>query len=775
MNLRILTLAACSIAFSAFAEVISPEEALARINFTAHHTLSITAGDTPQLVKTEVANDQPTVYIYTTGNDGYMILSADDKAEAMLAYGSNFNGEINPAMQWLLGEYSKEIESMRSNPKPMSLPLSATVTEREEIAPLLTTKWNQSEPYNNMCPKVNGERCATGCVATAMAQVINYHKIPSGNGNGIASYEWNGQTLSFDFANNSFDWDNMLDVHDENATEEQKAAVAELMYACGISVQMEYGVNASGAFSYYVPNALIEYFGFDKGIHQEQRIHYTIKQWNDYIYSQLRENGPLYLSGSNDSSGHAFVCDGYSSDDFFHINWGWGGSSDGYFKLSALDPDNQGIGGSMGGYSAGLDAISVKIPSSGSSYFKEITIHDQLSLSVTSASLGDYASIYGGFYNTGTIGISGNLGFIIENTTTGITLISPTRDFSDLPINYGWEKYSLIIPSSLAEGSYKVYPAWKTSDMDWEKMRGNTNYTNYIEMTVIGSTAHFTVPDGTRLEMLDEQLTSPIFIGYEATMTGTLNNISSSEYYGAVFAALLSSDGSTPIAYGNNFNVEIEAGASKQIHYSSLFYEFEGQILTAGNYLLVFADQTGLIISSAIPVEVQEAPAEAGTLSVPLIEFIGDRNNADRNNLGFNVTINCTNGYFIGNVNLWIFAVEENGYNSVGYIPSPMLYINEGESTIQSFKGSMPSLSIGHDYVAVAYQEHTTQLSNLYRFTIGEISAVENTIIDNDVIPHEYYTISGVKVAKENLTPGLYIVVTQMSDGQVVTTKKIVN
>ena len=129
MNLRLLSLAIFTIALSAFADVISPEQALTRVMGTQHQPMSANTSSTPKLVKTEIASGLPTVYVYSKDDSSFMILSADDQAEAMLAYGDNFNGEINPSMQWLLGEYSKEIESLRNNPQPRKLLQTNTTTK----------------------------------------------------------------------------------------------------------------------------------------------------------------------------------------------------------------------------------------------------------------------------------------------------------------------------------------------------------------------------------------------------------------------------------------------------------------------------------------------------------------------------------------------------------------------------------------------------------------------------------------------------------------------
>lgn len=186
----------------------------------------------------------------------------------------------------------------------------------------------------------------TGCVATAMAQVINYHKYPEkGIGSNSYTTTTSGLSVSFNFGATTFDWDNMADIYSLSSTAEQKTAVATLMKACGVSVNMDYGTGASGAMSAFVPAALVNYFGYDKATAYRERIWFSGQEWEDLVYNELATVGPVYYGGTTArNEGHAFVCDGYRADGFFHINWGWGGQSNGYFRLSALDPSSHGIG-----------------------------------------------------------------------------------------------------------------------------------------------------------------------------------------------------------------------------------------------------------------------------------------------------------------------------------------------------------------------------------------------------------------------------------------------
>ena len=213
-------------------------------------------------------------------------------------------------------------------------------------------------------------RSVTGCVATAMAQILYYHRAKSVTETQaeIPAYQawadkpYNGQYLQVEAvpANSPIDWDNMLDTYSGSATAKQKKAVADLMWYCGASVQMGYTNSSSGANSWRVGEALPKYFGYGESVkyHWFENEGYTEIQWDAMIYNEVANSRPVYLSGANGSGGHAFVCDGYDGNLCYHINWGWGGGGpDGYYLLSSLNPGSQGIGGSDGGYSQQRECV----------------------------------------------------------------------------------------------------------------------------------------------------------------------------------------------------------------------------------------------------------------------------------------------------------------------------------------------------------------------------------------------------------------------------------
>lgn len=306
----------------------------------------------------------PGVYVFNNKDGkGYKILSADDAAFAVLGYsdeGCIDASNMPPQLKWWLGENAKQIAYNTS--KGLKATGSApTEANLKSIAPLCTTKWNQDAPYNNMAPLLENRKTYTGCVATSMAQVMKYHRYPE-KGTGSNSYAWSrgGKTLTMNFDEKEFDWDNMLDVYRANGyTPAESDAVAYLMKACGYSVDMNYGTSASGTQGVLIAAALVKYFNYDGNCHAAYRMAYSASEWNQMVYDNIANCGPMIFNGHpyNDG-GHSFICDGYDGHGYYHFNWGWGGTSDGYYLLETMNPEEQGIGGAGStGFVYGLNGI----------------------------------------------------------------------------------------------------------------------------------------------------------------------------------------------------------------------------------------------------------------------------------------------------------------------------------------------------------------------------------------------------------------------------------
>lgn len=366
-------------AFGTMAEEMTEEQALGQaLEFLAGNNTSIggprrAQGVTPQLT---LASKVSGLYIFNVENDGgFIVVSNDDRTIPVLGFSESgrFKADEMPdnMKAWLQG-YANEIAWLQ---KQTSSKASATRPRNKvgshstaAVAPLCTSTWNQDAPYNNLCPTYNdyyygSGKCATGCVATAMAQVMYYHKWPASSTKAIPAYTTESYNMSLSsLPITSFNWSNMKDSYSGNYTPAQATAVATLMKYCGYSVKMDYGPS-SGAYTEDVAIALRDYFDYNPNTTRfVSRSSFTYANWTDMIYHEVSHGRPVCYGGMSDGGGHEFVCDGYkfeNNTDFFHINWGWGGLSDNYFVLSALDPDQQGIGGSTStdGFHYGQDAV----------------------------------------------------------------------------------------------------------------------------------------------------------------------------------------------------------------------------------------------------------------------------------------------------------------------------------------------------------------------------------------------------------------------------------
>ena len=432
------------------------------------------------LTETEgVANEA--FYIFNVGKaEGFVIVSNDDCTDEILGYADK--GEIVPENMpenmkaWLQG-YADEIKWMREHHISGNSSASARkkAAVKTVILPLLQTTWNQGAPYNNNCPIYSNTTCVTGCVATAMAQVVNYHGQKSHKPEktqAIAEYDCytNRGTdanpihihVNAIAADQPLNWNNMINDYSGSATDAQKAAVAFLMQYCGASVHMDYGPRSSGAFDFDVSYALKMYFGYDSDTRYVRREDYTIMDWDNLIYGELASGRPVVYGGQSSGGGHAFVIDGYDDDGFFHVNWGWGGKSDGLFRLSALNPyDNSSIGASStkDGYNYEQDAIIGAQPSTGQAAAEEeipfllgtiIEVsdeHNTIKASYTNCSGETNSFDYG-------------IGYLDGENFVPVT----QETWYDLGDGYFIDPIFTI--SGLADGSYKLYTISKLTTSD---------------------------------------------------------------------------------------------------------------------------------------------------------------------------------------------------------------------------------------------------------------------------------------------------------------------
>lgn len=299
-------------------------------------------------------------YVVNIGNNAYVIVAADDRVSPVLAYSttSAFDGNrMPPGMAFLMDEYRQQIELLCENSEvPAPAVTSAWNALRHPayhhsrsvvVEPLLTTRWNQNQFYNALCPveshSASGHALA-GCTSVAMAQILHYWRYPI-HGTGSHSYVANNSqlgigygdygTLTADFSATTYDYDNMPDSLGAQSSQTEINAVATLIYHCGVSINTAYGAVSSSAYISEVDDALREYFDYQNVRHVYKSV-FTEADWLSMIKGELNQLRPVFYTGAGIASAHAFVCDGYDDQNYFHMNWGWGGYADGFFLLSNL-------------------------------------------------------------------------------------------------------------------------------------------------------------------------------------------------------------------------------------------------------------------------------------------------------------------------------------------------------------------------------------------------------------------------------------------------------
>lgn len=500
-------------------------------------------------------------YVFPFGeNKGFAIVSGDDDMPEIVGYADHGTYDANnmpAAMAAFLNNYRATIEAMKQGNASAIKNIAEAKALRANntrattaVSPLLgDIKWNQSEPYNNMCPKYDGTNLsATGCVATAMAQVMMYWKYPKELKADINEYETYTHKLPVagELKGQKYDWDNMLPTYtNNNYTQTQADAVAKLMLHCGKAVEMDYG-EESGAI--VTPGRLAKYFGYDSDLMLNlMRTCFTLAEWTAIIDKELQAKRPILYSGRTTNGGHQFVCDGSDGNGLYHINWGWGGYQDGYFDITILNPGQGGIGAGnvTDGYNRNCNMIIgiqpdngkvdeplAEIPSLIIEYYNsnDFTSGIELTKATRNNTTEDFTitinDCWDNVYSTNTeclcgYGISdGKGGYKLISETENI-LMNGTRFGTILTIN------NLFSPN----GTYTIYAIYSTDNgKTWEKC---AYY--YMQPYVVKSTA-------TTLSLVKTQLTAEItsketqYSGVEGTFELSITNNGDDEFIGLINA-----------------------------------------------------------------------------------------------------------------------------------------------------------------------------------------------------------------------------------------------
>ncbi|MDE5948785.1 MAG: C10 family peptidase [Prevotella sp.] len=545
------------------------------------------------------APDAACYYVFNAdGGRGYVIVSGDDRTVPVLGY--SLTGSYNPdsipenMRAWLQG-YADEIEALDEQKTSSAVTDRSSETKsgapdddmnvlapapydsnrmnapKAAISPLITSQWNQGRPYCMKCPVVGNYYCVSGCVATAMAQVMYYHRWPDAVAADIPSYTT--QTLKLDIpevsAGTPIEWDKMTDTY-TNPTYPTAAdwAVANLMSIVGTSVEMNYNTNESGALVSNIAPALIDYFDYDENLYLAERRNYTIAQWDDLLYNELVCHRPILYYGASTGGAHEFVVDGYDGDALYHVNWGWGGFCDGYFAISVLNPHStEGIGASSSpdGYSINQNAL-IGVQSKGTETpippmpVRTYLMKSGLSVNGTAMSWS--------MYNMTGHEDSFYIGLTIVDMQTGESRTELLQIQEELGDGWGWRKFSYDVKKlKLSKGRYKVYPVSRTfSESAWQTNLDPSQVYVVADVSASGDVSLMVYSD-VDLTATDIELPASPSVGNVQIIKTRITNKSNVEYNGTLYLLSQEVDGSEvkqPSATG----VVLVSGSSAVMEFS---------------------------------------------------------------------------------------------------------------------------------------------------------------------------------------------------------------
>lgn len=530
----------------------------------------------------------------TQAEGGFVIVSADDRVQPILGYSEERTFDVTnmaPNLrEWLMG-YEQQIHyAIDEHLEPTEeiivewniLLEGSAIAPKSTTAvnPLLTTQWDQLNYYNELCPSnvfAPSGHTATGCAATAMAQIMKKWNYPS-HGKGYHSYNCSFYgTQSANFANTTYDWSHMPNQLTPSSSLTQVNAVATLMYHCGVSVEMNYGWQGSGINDItLVVQALKNYFRYDASTHLVEKSNYSSDAaWINMLKNELNNGRPVFYVGFGSGGGHAFVCDGYNNSNYFHFNWGWSGSCDGYYSVNNLTPGSGGTGAGSGSYTNSQQAVIGIQPSTNSG--PEIEMYS--SLNVNDAWFGSNITGTIQILNTGS-SFTGYMAVVIFNEEE-IVVGGQVFSVNNLPYDY-YSTGNININGGvpLIPGTYYAFAMYSEDGNSWDMVPNGTNAYPYTM---------FDITYSAQMETYSSFSNTTFVQGHSATVNVDVLNTGSQTFYGKVRVNLSSIEDGSHI---QNIQVlNITNGLPSNYHYTNGL-DFTGTITAPpGTYLMELAYQ----------------------------------------------------------------------------------------------------------------------------------------------------------------------------------------
>lgn len=733
---------------------------------------SVTGAQLKHVYTAVESSGQNSFYTFNVGSDnGYVIVSADDRAYQILGYSDSGSFEYNnlsPEMKGWLESYSEQISYIRKN----NLPVAKAETENlgRYVAPLLgDIKWSQDAPYNEMCPAYDiNTRCATGCVATAMAQVMYYNRWPE-KGRGSNTYSpsiLGGMPLTADFGNTTYDWNNMLPTYNSASSKVSRDAVALLMLHCGVSVNMEY-YSSSGAGSEPVAPALFNYFNYDKGIAYRTRDRYSNAEWESIIRNELDNGRPMVALGRSSAGGHAFVFDGYDENGLVHVNWGWAGMSNGYFRTTALTPAMQGIGGANGGYNYDQYLITgIQPPAEDTEADVELVSTEGLVPSKMAINNGEKVDfrLCGMIANVGWQDSDAEFGFMLTDDNGNIIRVVETGISGMLQkgYQYSMEPFKDITFGNLEPGRYTLALVCRVTGGrgSWSRVRDEyIGYPNYIYVTVEDGQQKFSYPEYFKLAVDNLDVPETVYSSLMTKTGATIVNNGDVDYFGEVAISIVDKATKRSVATGDTYKIDLKPGSSIDVSMVNIFN------LKPGDYSLTIVDDDNRRICEYRDITVKAAPDEAAVVEVAGQLSFADNENVDKNAMDITAEVTCSNGVYGGY--LYLFFFNESGAVQEGCLDPQYLFLNEGETAEVHFSGPFENGIPGKTYVACLmlydgtyYSFMTPREKSVCVFKLGGTTGIGG-VTKADETPAKVYDINGLQLSVDGtgtLGKGVYII-----------------
>ena len=734
-------------------------------------------------------------YVFNaSASQGFVVVSGDDCVGENLVLGYSDRGSFDagavPAnMQWWLDQMASQITLLSES----GAKAPAVTLHDDIVPPLLTCHWDQGEafynpknPFNADCPVTDGLLCYTGCMATALCQVLYYYRWPQGPIQGdLPAYVMADGRVIDGLPATAFDWDNMVDDYTQPTTAEQQRAVAKLMRYCGQVVQMEYTPKVSGGFAYDV-DMLVNQFGYDPGVYTAAAENYTVSGWDNLLYNELKEGRPLVYMGFKPNGGHAFVLDGYQVQDgcgYFHVNWGWSGMADGIYKISLLNASLSGAGGSTapGGYNQRQETLIGLQPQSGTTgnygrYLNSIAWNekdddgrDHLFVALNSSyrpgtfdialaecndeGMADYSRLYG----------------LKSYEATGYSLAALQKSTFDVCLMF-------TLPEDIAEaltpGSHRLMFVNRETGTgaEWRPLFG---YNRYVEF-VIGDDG---MPQDTIFHPLpllkgsaqDIKIEGVMQAGLSLDVTATVSNSSNDDFIGSVWCGAYSVENDTlkPMPTYTKTGIMIEGESTADL-------TFTLNTPKAGEYVVIVTkddeDISGLTLDD---IEHAEGYIAHKSINIDELDFwcldVAYRDSTFYGEPAGYIDVTVKNGtpldYNATLVALIYKLNDEGDYDQIEFPNTPYQRLEVNSNMEKSASILLPqSLEAGEYCVGllIANDFCSNNLNDYFVFAevpfqVSDTEGIEN-IRSNDAKPSgKWYDLNGRKFDKRPTTKGVYI------------------